>query len=102
MRLLAGAAEKVVRDGQPCRRPDETDAVARRVDEAVANNGVIPVTPGNGVVAGEELAANDAHVMTPALGCAAPVDAIPAPDELQVAKLDVIADLEEDGVIREI
>src|SRR5262245_17524951 len=102
MRLFARAAKNTVRDGQARGRTNEPDAVAGRVDEAILDDRVVPVTACNGIVAGEELAADDLDVLAPAFGRAAPMDAVPAPNAFHVAKLDVVADLKEHRVVRRV
>src|SRR6187455_1183438 len=102
MRLFAWTAKQIICDGQSRRRSNEPDSVARRIQEAILDYRVVPIAARDGVVPGEKLAADDAYVLTPTFGRAAPMHAIPTADDFDVAKLHIIAHLKEDGVVRRI
>src|SRR6185369_278980 len=99
MRLLARAVEEAMIDDQPRCRPNQPEAVAGGIEDAARDDNVIPIAAGDGIVAGVELGVDDIDVAAPAVGRAAKMDAVPAPDEFDVADLDIVAGLEKDGVV---
>src|ERR1051326_3088362 len=102
MRLPSGSDEKIVVDGEIFRWADQSNTVARRIDFASGDDGVLPITPRDRVVAGVKLAIDDIDIVTPAIGRAAPMNAIPAADDFQIPKFHVVTVHEIDRVVRRI
>src|SRR5690349_20274797 len=99
MRLQARPVKQAALHDEMRGWSEQANAVAGRIDYAVRDQNVLPVPAGNGIVPGIKLAADDGYVTAGAPGTAAEVNTIPAASDLQVAELDVVCDLKEDGVI---
>src|SRR2546425_559884 len=99
MRLLARAIKQAMIHHEVCRGADQPDAVAGGIDDAIRDDGVVPVTACDGVVARVKPAADDIHVSAPALGSAAEVNSIPAAGERHVADVHIVTYLKENCII---
>src|SRR5437773_518738 len=72
-----GAKEKTVVNDQILRRPDQSNPIAGRVDDAAGNQCVLPIPTSDAVVAGIKFAVADADIATGVVLPSAKVNAIP-------------------------
>src|SRR2546421_2627092 len=77
-----GAKEKTIVNDQIPGRPDQSNSVAGRIDNAAGNQRVLPIPPGDAVVAGVKLTVADADIATGIVLPPAKMNSIPTAGDL--------------------
>jgi hypothetical protein len=97
--MYPGAVKETVVDYQVRGRADQPDSVARGIDDAIGNQGIVPIASGNRVVSCEKLTADDADVPAGVVRCSTEMHAVPAAGNFDIANFHLVAGFEQDGIV---